>query len=82
MAASLFLREQIYGRSRVPPLSALLQRQLRPVSPLPFRRDALLVQPPDWFEARVARLEQLQQQQQRDMDAAILALEELEVAIE
>jgi hypothetical protein len=60
LTVSLFLREQIYGRSRIPPLSALLQRQFRPVPPSPFRPDALLIQPPEWFEARVAELEELQ----------------------
>ena len=82
MTVSLFLREQIYGRSRVQPLTALLQRQFRPLPPSPVRRDALLIQPPGWFEARVAELEQYQQQQQRDMDAALVALEELEMALE
>jgi len=63
LAISLFLRQQIYGRSRIPPLSALLQRQLRPVPPSSFRPDALLIRQPDWFESRVAELEELQQLQ-------------------
>jgi hypothetical protein len=48
-----FLRQHIYGRSRMPSLSALLQRQFRPMAPLPLRRDSLLISQPDWFESRV-----------------------------
>lgn len=50
-----FLERRFYGRSRVPSLSALLQRECSPVAPLPFRRDDLLVQPPKWFETHVAK---------------------------
>ena len=60
LAISFFLRQHIYGRSRIPPLSALLQRQLRPVPPSSFRPDALLIRQPGWFDARVAELEELQ----------------------
>jgi hypothetical protein len=65
LAVSPLLRRHFYGRSRIPPLSALLQRQFRPLQPSPVRPDALLIRPPDWFEARVALLEQYQQLQRR-----------------
>ena len=45
-----FLRLHVYGRSRVPSLTALLQRQFRPLPPSPFRPDALLIQQPEWFK--------------------------------
>ena len=63
-----FLRQHIYGRSRVLPLSQLLQRQFRPVPPLPFRRDSLLINQPDWFESRLDELERTLQQLEDDMD--------------
>jgi hypothetical protein len=59
LTVSIFLRCHFYGRSRVPPLTALLQRQFRPLPPAPVRHGALLVQPPDWFETRVAELEEM-----------------------
>jgi hypothetical protein len=52
-----FLAKHIYGRSRVPPLTALLQRQFRPTLPLPVRRDSLLIRQPDWFESRIRLLQ-------------------------
>jgi hypothetical protein len=55
--AADFLRQHIYGRSRVPPLTALLQRQFRPAPPLPLRRDSLLISRPDWFVLQVLQLE-------------------------
>ena len=56
-----FLDTHVYGRSRVPPLSALLQRQLHPLPlpPSPVRRDALLVQQPEWFAPLVEARRQL-----------------------
>ena len=63
-----FLRQHIYGRSRVPSLTALLQRQFRPAPPLPIRRDSLLISRPDWFESRVDELEQTLQQLEDDVD--------------
>jgi len=62
-----FLFQYIYGRSHVPPLSALLQRQFRPMSPLPLRRDSLLITQPDWFESRVNELTRTLQQRAADI---------------
>jgi len=80
LAVISFLRQQIYGRSRMPPLTALLQRQLCPAPPFPFRIDALLIQPPDWFEARVAELEE-SEQLQRQIDALRRRVVEFEMAM-
>ena len=55
MRAAGFLYERVYGRSRVPSLSVLLQRQFRPMPPLPLRRDSLLVTAPEWFDSRARK---------------------------
>jgi len=80
LAASTFLSQHIYGGSRMLPLTALLQRQFRPTAPLPYRRDALLIQEPGWFDARVTELEQLQLQ--RELDARLRDLERLQRALD
>ena len=54
-----FLTKHIYGRSRVPSLTALLQRQFRPTPPLPIRRDSLLISRPRFFEPRIRMLQEL-----------------------
>jgi hypothetical protein len=59
VGATDFLHGRVYGRSRVPSLTALLQRQFRPVPPLPLRRDALLISSPEMFEPSVRMLEEL-----------------------
>ena len=79
LAASNFLSGHIYGRSRMLPLAALLQRQFRPTAPLPYRRDALLVQPAEWFKARVKRLGRLDRRRQRD--ARLLDLQRQQQAL-
>jgi hypothetical protein len=61
-----FLHDHFYGRSRVPSLTALLQRQFRPAPPLPFRRDSLLINQPDWFESRVDELMQTRRRLEAD----------------
>ena len=75
-AAGLLCRH-IYGRSGVPPLSALLQREFRPMPPLPLHRDSLLLSRPEWFESRARELVQVLQQQEADEQAAAaVAMEE------
>jgi len=75
--AADFLCQHVYGRSRVPSLTALLQRQFRPVPPLPLRRDSLLLSRPEWFEPRALELVQVLQQQEADEQAAAaVAMEE------
>ena len=54
-----FLYQHIYGRSRVPPLTVLLQREFQPTPPLPFRRDSLLISRPGWFEPRIRLLQEV-----------------------
>jgi hypothetical protein len=79
MEMALFLFQHIYGCSRVPPLSALLQREFRSAPPLSVRRDSLLISQPDWFESRLAELLQTLQQRQEDIAeqaAAAAAMEE------
>ena len=67
MQTAGFLDQHIYGRSRVPPLSALLQRQFRPAPPLPFRRDSLLITQPDWIDSRIDELVWTLQQRQAEI---------------
>jgi hypothetical protein len=76
---STFLRQHIYGRSRMLPLSALLQRQFRPTAPLTYHRDSLLLQAPEWLEPRVQQLESLFRV--RQIDARIRHLERLQRAL-
>lgn len=71
-----FLYFRIYGRSRVLPLAALLQRQFRPTPPLPFRRDSLLISLPDWFVPRIRELgEMWDQSVAAELAAAAAAME-------
>ena len=60
-SASSFLSRHVYGRSRVPTLTALMERQLRSTPPLPFRRDSLLITQPKWFQLHRERLGRLRQ---------------------
>ena len=72
-----FLYFRIYGRSRVPSLPALLQREIRPVPPLPLRRDSLLISLPEWFVPRIRELGQMWHQSvAAEQAAAAAAMEE------
>ena len=76
MDVSAFLKSHIYGRSRMLSLAALLQRQFRPTAPLPYRRDAPLIQAPEWFDARVTDLRSLQMR--REIEARLRMLDQLQ----
>ena len=74
-----FLHDHIYGCSRVPSLTALLQREIRPVPPLPFRCDSLLIRRPNWLDSRIDGLLLTLQQRQAEADeqaAVAVAMEE------
>ena len=79
VGATDFLYERVYGRSRVPSLSALLQRQFRPTPPLPFRRDSLLITAPEWFESRafelISAVQPWYDELQREVAAAALGVD-------